>query len=455
MINFSDIVSGSVTLKQNKIHEIATQFGGNCGFLLRVYNEYKSVYCWQSDVPGFWADGVYECISNTDPHSLDAIHTTRLQQFGNIEGVFYLSTVALDTGDQLVYFAFLSRLEPDEINLTKVAELRQLLEEQVYDVDTVLDHANHIPEEVLSNYRSYTFSIDNLDDDNLFELIVIIFNETIKAGGLNIDMPTIVNFIIFLRNHYNNVPYHNWRHATDATQFVFYIISQPNVTRYVKGLDLFTVIFSAICHDVGHNGRTNIFHRQVNSEYAQESGPDQPPLEFHHQKYALEHLYSDFPKIVENFSEEDNRIFKEFTSQIILATDMSKHKDYVNAIMDNIDKFDNSEKLRLLACQAIMKIADLSNTCRPFPEAAIMAAKLQEEWFCQGDDEAAHGIEITKGYDRKTKPSLPNGQIGFYTFVVKGLLNAVIQFFNALDDAQQQFNSNLEEWETLAKQEQQ
>ena len=127
---------------------------------------------------------------------------------------------------------------------------------------------------------------------------------------------------------------------------------------------------------------------------------------------------------------------------------MSKHKYFVDKINEAAPTFfDGTDEQRLLSCQAIMKLADLSNTCRPFELGSFMASKLRDEWYIQGDAESELGFPITNGYDRHNESPLCKGQVGFYKFCTLSLIEADSKLFKVINDCVDQFNSNLAQWE--------
>ena len=427
--------------------------------LLRIHPNYKDVYVICSTINGLASDGIYQEIKNHLPQNESKSFS--LNRFGNVEGSFYCTLSPINSDDTSVVVALLSsnpislqsREGQSQESDTKVSSPNDIqdvnfpMNNHTFDIDTLMDHVRDIP--YLDKVKSNEFSIEILNDDHLFELVIAMFFSTINETDLPIDRKEFILYIDRIRSLYNDVPYHNWRHAVDATQFVYFILSKPEISDHFLPIHKFALLLSSICHDVEHDGKTNDFHRKVNSPFAVESGDDMPPLEYHHQACCLSLLSKTFPKVIEKFTEDQKKTFNTFVSEIILATDMGRHKYFVDKINEIAQTwFDGSEEQRLIGCQAIMKLADLSNTCRLFGEASFMSSKLRDEWFIQGDAESKLGLPITNGYDRHNQSPLCKGQVGFYKFVTQSLLQADQNLFKVLDDCVNQFNSNLSEWES-------
>lgn len=86
---------------------------------------------------------------------------------------------------------------------------------------------------------------------------------------------------------------------------------------------------------------------------------------------------------------------------------------------------------RMLFLKMMLKAADVSNPCKSTDLYLFWTNNILEEFYHQGDLEAARGLAVTKmpNCDR-TAPSLAQGQIGFLCFVVKPLYDAIVLFLN-------------------------
>ena len=66
-----------------------------------------------------------------------------------------------------------------------------------------------------------------------------------------------------VEQEYNSVPYHSATHAADVLQVVHYLLKVCELQQLLTDLQCLAMVFSAIVHDLGHNGRTNIFLRKT------------------------------------------------------------------------------------------------------------------------------------------------------------------------------------------------
>jgi len=278
------------------------------------------------------------------------------------------------------------------------------------------------------------------------------FHSLDLINQLNINKSDFINFLISVRKSYKSLPYHNWLHAVDVTQFVFFVINNAPVNEYLKQSEIFALLVAAISHDIDHDGRNNSFHRKRQTILAQLAKSSLPPLELHHASLIINIIQLQHPTIFSNWSSNQIQSFEHFIVSIILATDIEQHQYFLNQFKSIKSQFDKSNQShRILLCQIIMKCADLSNTIRTFEESKKMTEQLTEEFFEQGDIENELGIDISPMCDRKNAIPIPIpiGQIKFYNFIAGPLISELCSFFSSLTDIVYQYHMNLSKWTQL------
>jgi 3',5'-cyclic-nucleotide phosphodiesterase len=185
---------------------------------------------------------------------------------------------------------------------------------------------------------------------------------------------------------YNSfVLYHNFRHAVDVLQSLFYFIVQIGilppypagsspppkandkspVAKLLSPFEGLTLLISAIGHDVGHPGVNNMFLVKLNAPLAQLYN-DQSVLEAFHCAAYSQILRRHWPAAF-----HDKTIRKLMISSI-LATDMGVHSDYMQQLGQLQEKIHESkntdswspkdrEIYKVLTCGLLIKCADISN----------------------------------------------------------------------------------------------
>ena len=208
------------------------------------------------------------------------------------------------------------------------------------------------------------------------------------ASASKSDGPSdqLLRFMQGCRVAYNSfVLYHNFRHAVDVLQSLFYFIVQigiippyPNgstpppyshdkspIANLLQPFDALTLLVSAIGHDVGHPGVNNMFLVKLNAPLAQLYN-DQSVLEAFHCAAYSQILRRHWPSAF-----HDKAIRKLMISSI-LATDMGVHSDYMQQLGQLQEKIHESkttdgwsakdlEQYKVLACGLLIKCADISN----------------------------------------------------------------------------------------------
>lgn len=213
--------------------------------------------------------------------------------------------------------------------------------ESMSDDGPVLKKHRH--EEDSSLWREvFTQVKPRLEKDGSLEELVV---ETFKKGGFKIgNVDVLPRMVSKISAGYNSTPYHNFGHATHVFMNSFVLLEGSRVT--FTPVERAAMLFSAIIHDLGHEGVPN----------AQLVKEDHP----------LAAKYSNL-SVAENFSvdeglsiieEEEYNIFGEFSvgemvrfkdlvKSIVLATDIgnqSRVKKIYSDIEEAVNVFSRSEK---------------------------------------------------------------------------------------------------------------
>lgn len=285
-----------------------------------------------------------------------------------------------------------------------------------------------------------------------FKVLFHIFEHFNLFNEFKINSELFFRFISEISSTYNQVPYHNWRHACDVTQFVTYEIKTGHVDDKLTKFELFGLLVSAICHDANHDGFSNIFNVKAETPLGI-LFKNQSVMETHHCSVSIQVLSKEENNLFKSLTAADFKIMWTLIIQLILITDMAKHFDYlkeINALLDAgpLDLTDQHQ--RLLMMQGLLKCGDISNVSRPFELADKWCDVLCEEFFRQGDLEMASGMEYTSPLNDREHLDKPKSQIGFYTFVCLPLFQGVTRLVPELQCNVDQVQSNLAVWKAAA-----
>jgi 3',5'-cyclic-nucleotide phosphodiesterase len=204
--------------------------------------------------------------------------------------------------------------------------------------------------------------------------------------SLTLLVGDLLHFMQGCRVAYNSfVLYHNFRHAVDVLQSVFYFLIQLGalppypegstpapltgkkspIARLIGPFEALTLLVAAIGHDVGHPGVNNMFLVKLNAPLAQLYN-DQSVLEAFHCAAYSQILRRHWPVAFQD------KALRKLMISTILATDMGVHSDYMSQLGNLQEKIHESQSTdawapkdidwaRTLACGLLIKCADISN----------------------------------------------------------------------------------------------
>jgi len=251
-------------------------------------------------------------------------------------------------------------------------------------------------------------------------------------NDLKIREKTLIEFLKAIESRYNpTVSYHNHVHAADVTQSLHVLLQMGAKNFTEEKLELFSMLISAVVHDVGHTGLNNNFHINSRSELALLYN-DVSVLENMHVSSMFRLILGDNRDrrldIFENFDEEQTTKARDFITKAVLSTDMKKHFAKLNAIKgiimgaNDLDMVLSSDIPKDLCLRSevltfIIHLADISNPSKEKTIATIWTDKLLDEGFKQGDLEESMGLPFSQLCDRNTTDR-EKSQIGFINFIV-------------------------------------
>ncbi|CAG8448869.1 7446_t:CDS:2 [Ambispora gerdemannii] len=323
----------------------------------------------------------------------------------------------------------------------------------------------------------WNFHPTDLSDEELMSCVVIIFEHVMQLeelAALNMPMDRLRIFLMAIRqSYYDSNPYHNFRHAVDVLQAMFYFLmkmellppfftaaesfrarTNPNrrcANDLLRPIDLFALLLASIGHDIGHPGVNNVFLINSQTPLAQLYN-DRSVLESFHAMSLFQimqkHGFVDGPICGVNYTE-----FRKIIVNAILATDMSLHNEYIAKMKETTKNFElelnlspaDRDKERLTIIGALIKCADISNTARPYHIAASWTKVLFEEFTCQGDLEKKLSLPVGPINDRD-RISQPDIQIDFIDKFAMPLFQSFRELIPEMKFCISHLESNRKHW---------
>ncbi|XP_077866472.1 high affinity cGMP-specific 3',5'-cyclic phosphodiesterase 9A-like [Saccoglossus kowalevskii] len=288
-------------------------------------------------------------------------------------------------------------------------------------------------EDVKLYLRKPTFDNWQWEDAEMLVLLQQMYIDLEFVEKFNIEMPVLQNFLFEVYKHYNNVPFHNFKHCFCVAQMMYGMSWLVNLCDKIGDLDTMALITSAICHDLDHPGYNNAYQVNARTELALRYN-DISPLENHHCACAFEVLEKPELNIFNNVSPSEYKRIRESMIRCILATDMAKHNEILNKFKGLVDGFDFTNKDQKDTLMMILiKVSDISNEARPMDVSEPWLDCLLQEFFNQSDLEKLEGLPVAPFMDRE-KVTKPSSQTGFIRFVLLPLFESLGSLFPELDE---------------------
>ena len=308
-----------------------------------------------------------------------------------------------------------------------------------------------LPEEKQEAIKGLNFMTRDLEPMERIKLLFFEFYDFGLPQEFNITNEMLFKFIWEIHLTYHDVPYHNWIHAVDVTQYVSYEVRIAEMKNKYSKFELLALLVAAVCHDAGHDGFNNIYNVKAETPLGI-LFKDQSVMETYHCTVAINVLARDECNLFHAISEQDQKKIWGIIIKLILATDMAFHFKLVKQASEMCDAgpFDITDPdQRILGLQLILKVADISNVSRPFKLADKWCDVLSEEFFRQGDHEK-QSFGLTSPLNDRENPDKPKSQIGFYNFVCIPLYSVISRMFPQLEVNLNSVKSNLEVWKSFS-----
>ncbi|XP_041861366.1 cAMP-specific 3',5'-cyclic phosphodiesterase 4D-like isoform X3 [Melanotaenia boesemani] len=256
-----------------------------------------------------------------------------------------------------------------------------------------------------------------------------IFQERDLLKTFKVPTDIFITFMMTLEDHYHSdVAYHNNIHAADVVQSTHVLLSTPALESVFTDLEIMAALFASAIHDVDHPGVTNQFLINTSSELALMYN-DASVLENHHLAVGFKLLQEENCDIFQNLSKKQRDSLRKMVIDMVLATDMSKHMNFLADMKTMVETkkvtslgvllLDNySDRIQVL--QNMVHCADLSNPTKPLELYRKWTDRIMEEFFTQGDRERDKGMEISPMCD-KHNASIEKSQVVFIDYIVHPL----------------------------------
>jgi hypothetical protein len=235
---------------------------------------------------------------------------------------------------------------------------------------------------------------------------------------------------------------------------------------WLTDVDSCALLIAALCHDIGHFGKTNVFLTETGHELALRYN-DKSPLENMHCARLFEIVRDPWLNVFARFNKDAYKQARKVCIGTILHTDNALHFDMVKDVKaayetksgvtdeqsrrgdDLLPEYvQELQKDSMLWLKLILHVADIATPLKPFWISKQWATRVVDEFFAQGDEEKKLGIPVGMLNDRD-KVNRLGSEHGFINFLVAPLILPTIGVFPSLLALGEQMVDNMESWKKL------
>ena len=326
-----------------------------------------------------------------------------------------------------------------------------------------------------NDFKSWGFNIWQLQPEELFSLSMAMMQHFNLPQSFNLNSTSWVQFMFQVQRLMGTSenPYHNFYHIMDVAHGCFALLALYGASSLFKDIDIFTILTSAIVHDLEHPGTNNMYQINAGTPLAIRYN-DISVLENHHCAKAFELLGSPECNILASFDADQRKYIRKTLIAMVLATDMSAHFS-LKAELDSVTKdflqladaaADTSEPTKdadasanasskqltdtqaLTVMKSILHVADISNPAKPWEISRKWSDLVVQEFFAQGDREKAEGLPLSMGCDRDTTMQ-DELSMNFADFIVAPFFFSVTKLLPKMLPVCKQLEQNRTHWHDL------
>lgn len=288
--------------------------------------------------------------------------------------------------------------------------------------------------ETIEYLKKPTFDMWHWEPNEMLSLLEHMYHELGLVAEFNINPITLKRWLLCVQENYRNNPFHNFRHCFCVSQMMYGMIHLCKLEEKMTRQDLGVLLTACVCHDLDHPGYNNTYQINARTELAVRYN-DISPLENHHCAVAFQILSNPEANIFANLGDSDFKQIRQGIIMLILATDMARHSEILEAFKVKKEKFDFSNEDHLNSLKMILiKCCDISNEVRPMEVSEPWVDCLLEEYFMQSDREKSEGLPVAPFMDRD-KVTKPTAQIGFIKFVLIPMFECLVDLFPQVEES--------------------
>jgi hypothetical protein len=109
-----------------------------------------------------------------------------------------------------------------------------------------------VPPASVLHVDQLAFDAGVLSADELFTGVIRMFTNANFTTDLNVSHERLCRWVLSVRKNYRDVTYHNWAHAFNVTQCMFFMITHGRLSRFLTRFERHALLIASLCHDLDH-----------------------------------------------------------------------------------------------------------------------------------------------------------------------------------------------------------
>ncbi|XP_055859907.1 dual 3',5'-cyclic-AMP and -GMP phosphodiesterase 11A-like isoform X3 [Biomphalaria glabrata] len=392
------------------------------------------------------------------------VRNRHFQIIGVAQVINRIDGLPFDDHDDLLFEAFAIFCGLGINNCQLYEQVSLAAARQAVALEVLSYHASVPQEEVLKlkekklpdiqelKIMEFTFNDFSLDNDQMMQASVIMFNDLGLSKKFRIEYETLCRWLLTVRKNYRNVAYHNWRHAFNVCQVMFTILKHCQCKNYLTDNETLALTVACLCHDLDHRGTNNAFQQKSSSALSQLYGTS-ATLEHHHFNHAIMILNSGGTNLFGNLGSEDFSEVTKLLKQAILATDLSLHiqlRSKFFAMVDSGQKVFDDRESKEIVRSVMMTTCDIAAITKPWEVQRKVSELVITEFFDQGDKEKHElNIQPQACMDRDRQDEIAKLQLAWIDGICLPLYKSLVQLDSAFQPMLDGLLDNRSRWERL------
>ncbi len=342
---------------------------------------------------------------------------------------------------------YTSRQKSSSPSCNEVSLVNSVHELSKNDYSDLLNKFIIIPE----NIFTIKFNVLKIDDTFILRNIVCFIFKTFFEimDYQKVNSICLKGFIKDVCDNYNNVSYHNFYHATHILHTTYVLLDQCELFDKLNPDVLFSILISALVHDIGHPGNNNLFEINTCSDLACRYN-DLSVLEQYHCHLAFELIKKN--NLFQNYTHDEFIICRKTIINCILGTDMANHKSILEIMKTKEKTGFNIETLSLddqyILGKIFLHAADIGNPIQEYEQSEAWARKVSLEFYLQTEKEKEKGLKPFTSININSSSSFYNHEMKYITYICKPYWEVLSDMFHKLKPL---YNKILKNYEIYSK----